>query len=155
MIAAGVLPVTAAGNVSNSACLFSPSRVSETLVAGASTDRDERASFSGRCGCVDLFAPGANVYSATIYRLDRKGNHGYSYKSGTSMAAPHAAGVAAIYLSQNPGASPADVHGALVANATPGVLELNTSASFCGADGDTPNLLLYTEPASPVGPGKK
>lgn len=129
-IAAGVTYVVIAGNNSGAnACNFSPSRVAEAITVGATTSSDARASFSNIGTCVDLFAPGQDVLSAGITspiatRLE----------SGTSMAAPHVAGVAAIYLAQNPGATPAQVASAIVAKATTNRLS--------GIGAGSPNRLL-------------
>jgi len=129
--AAGVTYVVAAGNANQTACNWSPAGAPEAITVGASTQGDVRASFSNWGPCVDLFAPGEGVLSAS-----KNGDHLYVTKSGTSMATPHVTGTAALYLEQNPGAIPAQVATALVANATEGRLQLNAS--------DTPNKLLYT-----------
>jgi subtilisin family serine protease len=139
-IAAGVSYAIAAGNDDADACFDSPARVAEALTVGASTDRDERASFSNRGTCVDLFAPGEEITSA-IHRSDAATA---SY-SGTSMAAPHVAGVMALYLEQNPTADPAALFAALIANTAPNKLS--------GIGTGSPNRLLYagflnTEPTA-------
>jgi subtilisin family serine protease len=96
---------------------------------GATDITDTRASFSNFGTCVDLFAPGVDITSAWI-----PGNATNTI-SGTSMASPHAAGVAALYLQANPGASAAAVSTALTTNATTGVVQSPGSGS--------PNLLLF------------
>jgi subtilisin family serine protease len=101
-IAAGVTYSIAAGNSNVDACSSSPARVGSALTVGASTSSDGRASFSNYGTCVDIFAPGQSITSAW-YTSDSAMNT----ISGTSMAAPHVAGVAALYLKGNPGAAPA------------------------------------------------
>jgi subtilisin family serine protease len=128
-IAAGVVFVAAAGNDTADACSSSPARVPAVITVGAASGADARASFSNYGTCVDLFAPGVAITSAW-------NNGGSNTISGTSMASPHAAGVAALYLQQNPGSSPAAVASALVAAATNGVLTNLPSGS--------PNRLLYS-----------
>ncbi|QQD18372.1 S8 family serine peptidase [Spongiibacter nanhainus] len=127
-IDAGITMVLAAGNNSADACNESPSRVADGITVGASTIDDSRASFSNRGACVDLFAPGANIRSAG-YRSDTA----TADMSGTSMAAPHAAGAAALVLEEDPGASPAQVADRLLAAAVSNRLS-NISSS--------PNKLL-------------
>ncbi|MFB9437674.1 S8 family peptidase [Streptomyces showdoensis] len=135
-IASGVTYAIAAGNgnflgLPAKACNYSPARVPEAITVGATDSADKRASFSNYGTCVDLFAPGVSVTSAW------KDNDGATNTiSGTSMAAPHTAGVAALYLSANPAATPAQVSAALVANATSGKVQDPKTGS--------PNKLLYS-----------
>lgn len=130
-ISAGVTYAIAAGNDNRNACNYSPARVSAAITVGATTSSDARASYSNYGSCLDLFAPGSSITS-DWYTSDTATNT----ISGTSMATPHVAGVAALYLQGNPGASPATVQSALVNNATAGVL------SSIGRN--SPNLLLFT-----------
>ncbi|GAA2478396.1 S8 family peptidase [Streptomyces gobitricini] len=121
-IASGVSYAIAAGNgnilgLPENACGTSPARVPEAITVGATDSADRRAFFSNYGTCVDLFAPGVRVTSAW-----RTGDTATNTLSGTSMAAPHAAGVAALYLSEHPAASPARVRDALVDNATSGTV---------------------------------
>jgi subtilisin family serine protease len=127
----GVTYAVAAGNESADACGGSPSRVAPALTVGATTDTDARASFSNYGSCVDVFAPGNGITSAW-YTSDTATNT----ISGTSMASPHVAGVAALYLETDPGASPADVAAAVTSAATPDVVS--------GAGSGSPNLLLHS-----------
>ncbi|WP_222853997.1 S8 family serine peptidase [Fodinicola acaciae] len=129
-IAAGFVFGLAAGNSSADACDTSPAHVPEAITAGATDNGDNRASFSNYGSCVDLFAPGVNVTSLGL------SNGSTSNMSGTSMAAPHVTGAAALYLAANPGATPAQVQDALVSNATAGVVRNPGSGS--------PNKLLFT-----------
>ncbi|MFC6410894.1 S8 family peptidase [Planobispora longispora] len=113
-VAAGVTYVVAAGNSARDACTASPARVPEALTVGATTSGDTRASFSNYGRCLDLFAPGANITSAWS-----TGDTATGTISGTSMAAPHVAGAAALHLATTPTATPAQVAQALTAPPPP------------------------------------
>jgi len=128
-IDAGVTYAVAAGNFAYDACNYSPSSVSGALTVAAIDGTDAEASFSGYGSCVDLFAPGEQIYSAMSYDDAAMG-----YQSGTSYASGHVAGAAAIYLAANPTASPAQVAQAIVSAATPNVVS--------NVRPGTPNLLL-------------
>lgn len=136
-IAAGVTFAVAAGNSNANACNASPARVSEALTVGATTNTDGRSSFSNFGTCVDLFAPGSGITSAWITN-----DSATNTISGTSMASPHVAGVAALVLQGQPNAGTATIAQAVVNSATPDRL----SAVGTGS----PNRLLYslTGPAS-------
>ncbi|MCR8942609.1 S8 family peptidase [Streptomyces sp. OUCMDZ-4982] len=132
-IAAGVTYSIAAGNSNALASNYSPARVETALTVGATTRTDARASYSNYGPRVDLFAPGSDITAgwATSDTATYTGN-------GTSFAAPHVAGAAAVYLTDNPGASPAAVGNALVNGATNNVLSNIGSGS--------PNKLLRLVP---------
>ncbi len=98
---------------------------------GATTNTDARASFSNFGSCVDVFAPGNNITSSWI-----GSNTATNTISGTSMASPHVAGVAALYLQGAPTASVATVTSAIITTATTGVVT--------GAGTGSPNRLLYS-----------
>ena len=133
LVADGVTVVVAAGNDNDDACAYSPSRVPQALTVGASDAKDVRASFSNVGNCVDLFAPGVGITSAWL-------NNGTNTISGTSMASPHVAGVAAQYLQANPGASPATVGSAVLAKTTKD--KVSGTAGGC-------TLFIFCTPATP------
>ena len=130
-INAGVTYAIAAGNSNANACNYSPARVGAAITVGATTSSDARASYSNYGTCLDLFAPGSSITSAW-YTSDSATNT----ISGTSMATPHVAGVAALYLQGNTGASASAVASALNTNATSGVVTSRGTGS--------PNRLLFT-----------
>ncbi len=117
-IADGVTYAIAAGNSSQDACRFSPARVSEAMTIGATDKNDSRPSWSNWGACVDWFAPGVNIKSAW-YTNDSASNT----ISGTSMASPHAAGVAALYLQNNSDATPQQVRDALYSGTSKSVVK--------------------------------
>ncbi len=128
-IQSGVVYALAAGNSSTTACETSPARVSEAITVGASTITDQMATFSNYGSCVDLFAPGLSISSAWI-----GSDVATQVLSGTSMATPHVTGVIALYLQNNPSATPAQVAQALISKAFANRLS--------GLGSGSPNLLL-------------
>jgi subtilisin family serine protease len=131
----GVTAVVAAGNSAADACNSSPARVAGALTVAASDSTDKQASFSNYGSCVDLYAPGVSIKSASPASTTATAT-----MSGTSMASPHVAGAAALVLARQPGLLPADVASKLISAATTGKI----SAATAG----TPNRLLYADPSA-------
>jgi subtilisin family serine protease len=119
-VKAGFFYAVAAGNETTDACNGSPARLGplEGVMSVAATDiHEQEASFSNYVNCVDIWAPGVDVLSTAI------GGGTVSF-SGTSMASPHVAGAAALFLSSHPAATPAEIEHAIKANA----VETNTQS---------------------------
>ncbi|MFE4512980.1 S8 family serine peptidase [Kitasatospora sp. NPDC056783] len=125
----GVLPVISAGNDAQDACEASPARAREALTVGATNKQDRQASFSNYGPCLSLYAPGVAIVSAKL-------GGGSSTLNGTSMAAPHVTGAAALIEQLDPRAASQDVRARLVADSTKDVLTRLGPGS--------PNRLLYT-----------
>jgi subtilisin family serine protease len=129
-IADGVTYAVAAGNETEDACTGSPSGLASAITVGATTNTDARASYSDFGSCVDFFAPGSSITSASFLT-----DTGTATMSGTSMATPHVAGVAALHLQGSPGSTPQQVRDALFGLTTKGVVTDARSAN---------NHLLFT-----------
>ncbi|ACE84702.1 S8 family serine peptidase [Cellvibrio japonicus] len=130
-VAAGITVVVAAGNNSDNACNYSPAGATSAITVGATTATDMRAGFSNWGSCLDLFAPGESITAAW-----NSGPNDTNILSGTSMASPHVAGAAALYLQSHPSAAPAEV-GEFLRN--------QASLNLIGdAGSNSPNRLLYT-----------
>lgn len=171
VIARGISFVQAAGNQNNDACGYSlgndePLGINDVIIAGAINEVREYGLHNGRwirtpadtyyqslciqqrdCGsnygrCVDIWAPGAYVTGAAKASGQ---NGGFCQLSGTSMAAPHVAGVIAQYLQQNPTATPSQVKAAIVALGRTGVLDTIPGSPYHIKSG-SPNLLLQALP---------
>ncbi|MGW0876981.1 S8 family peptidase [Streptomyces sp. NPDC002740] len=132
-IASGVTYAVAAGNSSANASSYSPARVTQAITVGATTSTDARASYSNYGSVLDIFAPGSSI-TAGWYTSDTATNT----ISGTSMATPHVAGAAAVYLAGHTSATPAQVATALVNGATSNVVTSPGTGS--------PNKLLKIVP---------
>ena len=128
---AGVTIAVAAGNSNANACNSSPARAANAITVGSTTTTDARSSFSNFGTCLDLFAPGSGILSAWW-----TSNTATATLSGTSMASPHVAGVAALYKQANPSASSTTIRNAIVNNATTNVVTNPGTGS--------PNRLLYS-----------
>lgn len=139
-VSEGVTVVVAAGNSNADACNYSPSRAPSAITVGATTSSDARASYSNYGSCLDIFAPGSSITSAW-----NTSDVATNSISGTSMASPHVAGVAALVLEGKPSSSPASVASFLTSSAS-----LNKLTSI-GAG--SPNRLVYSLAAGvPVEP---
>ncbi|MEV7523920.1 S8 family serine peptidase [Streptomyces sp. NPDC091371] len=132
-IASGVSFAVAAGNESSDAGQGSPSRVPEALTVASSTKDDKQSDFSNFGPVVDLYAPGSDITSTW-----NDSDTGVKTISGTSMAAPHVAGAAALYLAAHPSATPAETAAGLTRAATAGAIKNPSSG--------TVNKLLRTAP---------
>jgi len=128
LINSGVFLAVAAGNENQNACNVSPASASGTVTVAASTSSDARATYSNYGSCVDLYAPGSSITSTWI-------NSGTRTISGTSMASPHVAGVAALYKGTFGDASASTIASWLINNSTANVITGNPTG--------TPNRLLY------------
>ncbi|MEU9917571.1 S8 family peptidase [Streptomyces sp. NPDC051001] len=132
-IASGVTYAIAAGNSSANASSYSPARVTEAITVGATTSTDARASYSNYGSVLDIFAPGSSI-TAGWYTSDTATNT----ISGTSMATPHVAGAAAVYLAGHTSSTPAQVATALTGGAT--------TNAVTGPGTGSPNRLLKLVP---------
>jgi serine protease len=131
-VAAGVTMVVAAGNDNSNACSYSPARAANAITVGSTSSNDRRSSFSNYGNCLDIYAPGSSITSTWS-----TSNSATNTISGTSMAAPHVAGVAALYLDDNPNASPSQVQSAIESAAI--------ANKVSDAKTGSPNLLLNND----------
>ncbi|GAA4424514.1 S8 family peptidase [Acidovorax lacteus] len=131
LAARGIAVVAAAGNSGADACTASPARAPAAITVAATTNTDARASYSNWGTCVDVFAPGTSITSAWSTSPTASNTI-----SGTSMAAPHVTGWAALWLQRNPTGTPAQLADAIKATAT--------TARVTDPRAGTPNLLLFS-----------
>jgi hypothetical protein len=129
----------AAGNEDSDACNTGPAGVASAITVGSTTRTDGRSSFSNWGACVDLFAPGSDITSAS-----HEGDDMQKTMSGTSMACPHVAGAAALLLGRSPDATAEWVRQQLV--------EVQATTGRVDFPFGSPNLLLYTGPTQPQPP---
>ncbi|KAJ9089240.1 hypothetical protein DSO57_1014991 [Entomophthora muscae] len=123
----GIVVVVAAGNSNINACTRSPASSPSAITVGATNAKDMRATFSNHGKCVDVFAPGVKILSTSI-------DGHTAIKSGTSMATPHVAGLAAYFLSEKP-ISPQAIKAKIIA--------LASKDKLTNLDPDSPNLLIF------------
>jgi hypothetical protein len=131
----GVVFVVAAGNSTANACQSSPAGEPLAITVGSTTSADARSSFSNYGSCVDVFAPGSSITSAWYTSTTASNTI-----SGTSMASPHVAGVAALGLEIAPNSSVTQITNWITSTATPGVI--------ADAGTGSPNLLVYSRLSS-------
>lgn len=117
LMAVGFSVVAAAGNSNADACMGSPARAPGVVAVAASDQADAKASFSNWGACVSLWAPGVGITSAGPASATAK-----AVMSGTSMAAPHVAGAAALLLQTQPTLTAAQVQSNLKQQATPNLV---------------------------------
>ncbi|MFD3930293.1 S8 family serine peptidase [Streptomyces sp. NPDC058614] len=141
-IASGVTYAIAAGNSNANASSYSPARVTEAITVGATTSTDARASYSNYGSVLDIFAPGSSITSSW-----NTSDTATNSISGTSMATPHVAGAAAVYLGDNPTATPAQVATGLINNSSTGVVTSPGTGS--------PNRLLNVVGGTTTPPGPR
>lgn len=130
-VAQGIPVIVAAGNSKANACNYSPAREPLAFTIGATESNDRMASYSNFGTCLDVFAPGSSITSTWYTSATATATI-----SGTSMASPHAAGLAALVLQSNPTATPAQVYDVIKAAATAGTISRLGRGS--------PNLLIYS-----------
>lgn len=137
---ANVATVVAAGNSNADACNASPASADEVLSVGSTdigvSESDIRSYFSNYGPCVDVFGPGSDITAAWIGSPSA-----IRTISGTSMASPHVAGVAALMRGETPSASARSIQASLLASATADEIDLQCPPS--GTCRTSPNLMVW------------
>lgn len=145
VIDTGLPVVTAAGNIDQDSCSFSPASERRTITVAASQPDDTRPVFSNSGRCVDMFAPGEGVLSAW-----HTGDHAARVLSGTSQACPHVTGAVAVLLSANPKLPPDAVSNMIYSAATFSAVANHTAAVYqngtTNEEHEENNRLLYVRP---------
>jgi subtilisin family serine protease len=153
----GISVIVASGNSAVDSCYVAPANVPEVITVAATDVKNKyngtgtvkgggseaMYEWSNTGPCVDIHAPGVDIYSACggQSRCDEVTNDAYTYASGTSMAVPSVAGVAALYLEANPKATPNDVATAVIGGATQNAVDKSMFKP------GTPNRMLYSKVA--------
>ena len=133
----GVTVVVSAGdNYFSDACDYSPASTPEAITVGSSTIENQLSSVTNIGSCIDIFAPGSDIYAASLICRTC-----YTYKSGTSMATPLVSGVVAIMLGRQPQLTPAEVQQLVIDNSIKDSLNFNNDYSL----DTTPNKLLHIQ----------
>eukprot|EP01127_Copromyxa_protea_P000232 TRINITY_DN10208_c0_g1_i1.p1 TRINITY_DN10208_c0_g1~~TRINITY_DN10208_c0_g1_i1.p1 ORF type:complete len:402 (-),score=111.57 TRINITY_DN10208_c0_g1_i1:125-1303(-) len=137
--ASGMVVVVAAGNEDSDACDTSPSSATDVITVGATdigaNNKDIRAYYSNWGSCVNVFAPGSDITAAWI-----GGTTATNTISGTSMASPHVAGLAALYWGESPDALNTEIAAQIVGDATPNLIDFLCATSACKK---SPNLIVF------------
>lgn len=156
----GTTVVVSAGNSNVNASQQSPANCNGVITVAASDNSGDKASysnFSSFGGAVDVTAPGSSIIATVNAGIEGPTSPGYSFKSGTSMAAPQVAGVAALMLEVNPLLSPDDIEDIIkaTANQFPNFTSCNNQAPICGygmlnAHAAVKKAIALAEPTIPV-----
>ena len=141
LIEEGIPMVVASGNEYRDACEFTPSKIDVAITVGSTTIKDYMSPFSNYGPCVDILAPGSDILSAWS-----DSPTSIAYASGTSMSAPHVAGVVARYLShwndEEETPLPSEIKQYLLDTATMDRIDLNVGPARRSVSQSTPNVLL-------------
>merc|ERR1712187_860503 len=117
-VAGGITVVVASGNANTDACQFSPAFVPSAITVGSTTHFDRRSSFSNWGSCVDILAPGSEIYSS-----HHESNVRLVPRHGTSMACPHVSGAVAVLLQRNPSLNARQVKSLLLSTSSSGLIQ--------------------------------